>query len=77
MVQLIKPHQVKVVTSQGECQVHLTLDLNINLTADDIKVAVQGGNANSPTKQEEDDEFKWAIPDFEDDDDSLDFGKKV
>jgi len=43
MVQLLKGKpKVTVVTKDGECDVNITLDLNLNITTNDIKVSVDG-----------------------------------
>jgi len=71
MVQLIKPQQVvvKTKTKSGEC--HITLDINIHLDAQGKFV---GLDAKPTDQEEESDEFKWAIPDFQGGD-FIEFGK--
>jgi hypothetical protein len=59
MPQLIKPHEVRVVTQQGECTVSIVLELNINLNADGVKVAARTVSPETP-----EDKVEWAIPDF-------------
>tara|TARA_Y100000034_G_scaffold3535_1_gene4273 strand:- start:3564 stop:3806 length:243 start_codon:yes stop_codon:yes gene_type:complete len=79
MVALRKPHDVKVMTKDGECKLHITLDLNINLTTDKIEVSVAGAQATPGAKAAETDEdVHWAIPNFEEDEsEKIDFGKDV
>jgi len=60
MPQLIKPHEVKVVTQQGECTVSIVLELNINLNAEGLQVAARTVSAETP----QEDKVEWAIPDF-------------
>jgi hypothetical protein len=67
MADLIKP-RVSVVTKEGECQIHITLDLNVNINGittkvEDIKV---GEVEESP---------EWVIPTF-DSGEKISFGKK-
>jgi len=38
MPQLIKPGTVKIMTKEGEVQVSIILELNINLNTDSVKV---------------------------------------
>ncbi len=78
MVNLIKPYQTKIVTKNGECQVSITLDLNINLNSDGLVLGVSAKDAKAKKKQqEEDDTVNWdaAIPDFSSGG-KIDFGKK-
>lgn len=67
MVELIRP-QMKVVTKDGECQIHITLDLNININGTNVKV-------EENKKLVEQDETEWAIPTF-DSGEKVKFGKK-
>ena len=61
MVQLLKGKpKVTVVTKDGECDVNIKLDLNVNITTNDIKVSVDG---KCKTKKEDDEPFM--VPDFE------------
>lgn len=64
MVQLIKPHDVKVVTKQGECTVSIVLELNINLNSDGLQVATKASAVEAPPKEEETENVEWTIPDF-------------
>ena len=76
MVRLLKKKDVQVVTKNGECEVHITLDLNISLNADGLKIGASAGGSGSPT-EDEDEDFEWAVPDFGLDSPQVDFGKKV
>jgi hypothetical protein len=66
--QLIKPQEVKVLTRQGECEVSIVLELNINLNADGLNVVAQAKQAipekKEVVKEEKENDFEWAIPDF-------------
>ena len=73
MVQLIKKPEVRILTKQGECNVSITLDLNINLNSDGLSVNVSNSEVTAKQKQE-DDEVKWAIPDFSNE--QIKFGKE-
>lgn len=66
MVQLLKKNQVTVVTKDGECEIHLVLDVNlnigdINVKTEDIKVRATGRSVDVDV-EEEDAEF--IVPDF-------------
>lgn len=65
MPQLIKPKEVKVVTKDGECQVSIVLELNINLNTDNVVVSAQAIKQEKEVKQEKPKESGWEIPDFE------------
>ena len=75
MVRLLKKKDVQVVTKNGECEVHITLDLNISLNADGLQVGVSAGQSKSSSDTDED--FEWAVPDFKPDSQQVDFGKEV
>jgi hypothetical protein len=68
MPALIKPHEVKVTTKDGEVQVAITLDLNINLNAAGLHVTAKVAG-------EQKEETQWEIPDFEPSP-KINFGKK-
>ena len=63
-MRIVKPNEVitKVATKDGECHVTISLDLNINISADDIKIAAQ--TEEIAKKEKEGEDFKWAIPEF-------------
>ena len=75
MVRLLKKKDVQVVTKNGECEVHITLDLNISLNADGLQLGVSAGQSKSSSDPDED--FEWAVPDFNTDSQQVDFGKEV
>lgn len=85
MASLIKPGSVKILTKDGEIQVSLTLDININLNTDNINLntgnmvfGLKNGEENhSINEQKEDEKIKWEIPEFEAPMEKVDFGKKV
>ncbi len=66
MPQLIRPNQVKIMTNDGEVNVHITLDLNVNL---------EGGVVNMSKKQEEEEEAEILVPTFSPSK-KIKFGKK-
>jgi len=70
MGNLIKPTKINVVTKDGECTIHLTLDINLNLNSDFIKT-----ESKEEEKEEENEKTIWAIPTF-DSHDKVKFGKK-
>lgn len=59
-----------VVTNQGECKIHITLDLNLNLAGGVVNV-----ESVKSTAKKDPEKVDWAIPDFATDL-KLDFGKK-
>jgi hypothetical protein len=75
---LIKPGSVKIVTKEGEIQVSLTIDLNINVNSEGLPSGVRSLQLNEEVKvksQESKEKFEWAIPDFEEAP-KINFGKK-
>lgn len=78
MASLIKPGSLRVLTKDGEIQVSLTLDININLNTDNVVFGVKNKEENhSINEQKEDEKIKWEIPEFEAPMEKVDFGKKV
>lgn len=80
MASLIKPGSVKLVTKDGEIQVSLTIDLNLNINADGSlgPSRAETSQVNEESKvqsQNTKEKFEWAIPDFEDAP-KINFGKK-
>lgn len=76
MPQLIKPGTVKILTQDGEVQVSIVLELNINLNTNNIDVVSQSiveKKDNTIKKEKEQDD--WMIPDFGDSP-KINFGKK-
>ena len=63
MPRIIKPEQVKVITTtkEGICDVHITLDINVSIDSDGLKVNLK---ANSTEQKAIEDDVIWAIPDF-------------
>lgn len=64
MPQLIKPQEVKVITKDGECQVSIVLELNINLNTDGV-VAVSAQAIKQDKQEKPKSGTNWEIPDFE------------
>lgn len=56
MASLTGPTQVNVVTKEGECKLHIVIDLNINLNTNKVEI-------NSKQIDEEE-QPEWAIPSF-------------
>lgn len=61
-----------VETNKGECKIHITLELNINLNEGSVSVKALPKNIPEEIKEES---VNWAIPDF-DSGTKLNFGKK-
>lgn len=72
MGDLIRPTKVHVITKEGECQLNITIDLNINLNTGTVEL--QSGKTNKIVEEEEEKTI-WAIPTFESKD-KVKFGKK-
>ena len=66
MAQLIKVQ--KIVTKDGECNINITLDLNIKLDSDGLSVSAVGSGDKNRQRAilEDDDQVDWAaaVPDF-------------
>ncbi len=79
MAQRISPRTVNVtnVTKKGECKVNITLDLNINLTSDEINVARPAGPPSLEKEEDKIKDFEWVMPDFTGGDEKINFGKEV
>lgn len=73
MPQLIRPQEVKVITKDGECQVSIVLELNINLNTDGMAVSAQAIKQDKQEKPKSG--TNWEIPDFEASP-RINFGKK-
>jgi hypothetical protein len=71
MGELIKPTKVHVITKDGECQLNITIDLNINLNTGGLQITA---TKNDEPKQVEEDKTVWAIPKFSSGD-KVRFGK--
>ncbi len=74
MGNLIRPVQTQVVTKEGELLVHLTLDLNINLTTGNLTVT---GSTAAPVEDAKKEDTQWEIPDFSSPNTKLNFGQRV
>ena len=74
MGNLIRPGQTRVITKDGELVIHMTLDLNINLTTGNLSVTA---SPSAPKAAEEKEDTHWEIPDFAVPDTKLNFGKTV
>jgi len=72
--QLIKPNEVKVITKDGECQVSIVLELNINLNSEGV-AAVSAQSIKQVVEKTKESEFPWEVPDFEASP-KIKFGKK-
>jgi hypothetical protein len=70
MPALIRPGTVKVVTNEGEVQMLITLELNINLNTSGMIENVEAKAKVEPKKEES----IWEIPDFGTQ--KIDFGKR-
>ena len=72
MPSLIKPGTVRVLTQDGEVQVSITLELNINLNTEGV---LQVSGQSMVKKEVEKESVEWAIPDFNESP-KIDFGKQ-
>jgi hypothetical protein len=71
MPELITPTKVTVITKDGECQIHITLDINVNLNGIS---GVSSPQIKDKIKEEEEKTI-WAIPEFKAQE-KVKFGKK-
>lgn len=60
MGDLITPTRVNVITKEGECKLHIVIDLNINLNTNNVEVKSRQAEDASEVKEE----TNWAIPSF-------------
>ncbi len=74
MPQLIKPNEVKVVTKDGECQISVVLEININLNSDNVTISTQSIKQEKQEKPKSNN-FDWEVPNFEASP-KIQFGKK-
>jgi hypothetical protein len=77
MVQIIQPYKTKVLTKDGEIQVFISLELNVNLNSDGLQIKSKIAEAKQIEDKVEDREMEWLIPDFTDEAPKIKFGKKV
>lgn len=61
-----------VLTQNGECTLHITLDLNINLNSGDVSISTR----KNVKENQEDTNVKREIPDFTPTTERIKFGKK-
>jgi hypothetical protein len=71
----------QVTTQQGECQITVKLEINLNINSNgDLSVSATGKPVVTPKEitpyiEQEDDKVDWAIPDFNNE--RIQFGKQV
>lgn len=75
MGDLIRPTKVHVVTKDGECQLNITIDLNINLNTGTVELQSSKATTAPVVEKAEEDKTVWAIPTFVSGD-KVKFGKK-
>lgn len=77
MPQVIQKPITKVVTKDGECEITIVLELNINLNSDGMTATVKQpeGSVKTQSVQVEEDDKSWIIPNFQHN--KINFGKKV
>lgn len=66
MPSLIKPQSVNVVTKDGELEIRLILELNLNINATgvDVSTVAREASVKPLEKPKEPENTMWAIPDF-------------
>lgn len=74
MVQRIVPQKVQVVSRDGEVEVAISIELNINLTTDNLTVTAQAIPEQKVTKPAEKKVDDFFIPQFGNE--KIVFGKK-
>ncbi len=77
MPALIKPGHVKVLTQNGEVQVTIVLELNINLNSEGLSASVRELKATEEKTENKkiEENPDWEIPSFENKN-KIKFGKK-
>lgn len=75
MAQLVKPSEVQIITKDGELQINVKLDININLNQGDLSNLDISKVKIAPEQIETIQKTDWAIPDFGPSP-KLKFGKK-
>jgi hypothetical protein len=69
----------QVITQQGECQITVKLEINLNINSNgDLSVSATGKPTTAqivPQIEQEDEKVEWAIPDFSNE--TIKFGKQV
>lgn len=58
MGNLITPTKVNVITKEGECKLHIVIDLNINLTTSNVEIKSRQADITQEEKP------AWEIPSF-------------
>jgi hypothetical protein len=76
MVNIIKP-KIKTVSKDGECEIYLDLNININISGSDLKISPEITESDKKGITE-DDKTDFAIPEFKSTSskNKLKFGKK-
>lgn len=64
MAQVLKPSEVKIITKDGELEITLKLDINININQSDIVVKSEGTVTQVKEEKKLEDKANWEIPDF-------------
>lgn len=66
MAQLIKPTEVSIKTVNGEVLLNIKLDININLTQNNIipDVVTENKIENKVEEKKKEEKSLWEIPDF-------------
>jgi len=72
MGDLIRPTRVSLITKEGECKLHIVIDLNINLNTNSVEVKSRQDDVAPELKEESP---EWVIPSFKPGD-KVKFGKK-
>lgn len=74
MGNLIRPTKVHVITKEGECQLSITIDLNINLNTGIVDLKQREATEVVQEKESEEKPL-WAIPTFSSEN-KVKFGKR-
>jgi hypothetical protein len=64
VAQVLKPSEVKIITKDGELEITLKLDINININQSDIVVKSEGTVTKVKEETKLEDKANWEIPDF-------------
>lgn len=65
MVQQIKSQVTKVITKNGECEITISLDININLNNNQVNLVDNNAKKIEQLHSDKEEEnATWAIPEF-------------
>jgi hypothetical protein len=64
VAQVLKPSELKIVTKDGELEISIKLDINVNINQGDIVVKSDVIATKTKEVKELEEKANWEIPDF-------------